>query len=217
AVCEDSSGVEGGGRGIELSVIRIHVEVDPMSMDDVTKRDTALDGVGGETVSGDSVNFEKYLEFSLNLKTSVFTIDYLVALLRQENAKDICVIKVPEEIKYTDYFIIVSGTSARHLHAMAHYALKVYKQLKTEQLPQVNMEGKDTEDWKCIDFGNIVIHFMLPETREVYELEKLWTLRSHDDQLAKIPQEMFPSDFIYEPTDVDDSATECFDLKCAKC
>eukprot|EP00062_Callorhinchus_milii_P002080 gi/632937997/ref/XP_007901897.1/ PREDICTED: mitochondrial assembly of ribosomal large subunit protein 1 [Callorhinchus milii] len=133
---------------------------------------------------------------------SVFTIDYLVALLRQENAKDICVIKVPEEIKYTDYFIIVSGTSARHLHAMAHYALKVYKQLKTEQLPQVNMEGKDTEDWKCIDFGNIVIHFMLPETREVYELEKLWTLRSHDDQLAKIPQEMFPSDFIYEPTDV---------------
>lgn len=49
----------------------------------------------------------------------------LVSLLRQENAVDICVIKVPEQIKYTDYFIVVSGISTRHLRAMAHYAMKV--------------------------------------------------------------------------------------------
>ncbi|XP_078094898.1 mitochondrial assembly of ribosomal large subunit protein 1 [Mustelus asterias] len=131
----------------------------------------------------------------------VFNIDVLVALLRQENAKEVCVIKLPMEIKYSDYFIIVSGTSARHLQAMAQYAIKVHKHLKRGQIAHAHIEGKDTDDWKCIDFGNIIVHFMLPETREVYELEKLWTLRSYDDQFAKIPPEILPTDFIYGPTD----------------
>lgn len=44
--------------------------------------------------------------------------------------------------------------------------------------------------------GSMVIHLMLPETRETYELEKLWTLRSYDDQLAQIAPETLPEDFI---------------------
>lgn len=54
-----------------------------------------------------------------------FTLDVLVALLRQENAMDICVINVPEHIKYSEYFVVVSGVSPRHLRAMALYAIKV--------------------------------------------------------------------------------------------
>ena len=54
-----------------------------------------------------------------------FNIDVIVSLLRQENAVDICVIKIPEELNYSDYFIVVSGISPRHLSAMAHYAIKV--------------------------------------------------------------------------------------------
>ncbi|KAM6282589.1 mitochondrial assembly of ribosomal large subunit protein 1 [Porphyrio hochstetteri] len=125
-----------------------------------------------------------------------FNIDFAVALLRQENAKDICVIQLPSEIKYCDYFIIVSGSSTRHLHAMAHYMLKMYKHHKEESDPHTHIEGKETDDWLCIDFGSIVIHFMLPETREVYELEKLWTLGSYDDQLAQITPPSLPEDFI---------------------
>ncbi|XP_078519683.1 mitochondrial assembly of ribosomal large subunit protein 1 [Lissotriton helveticus] len=126
-----------------------------------------------------------------------FSIDVLVSLLRQENAKDICVIKVPLELRYTDYFVIASASSTRHLQAMAQYALKVYKHLKAKADPQVQIEGKDTDDWMCIDFGNMVVHFMLPETREIYELEKLWTLRSYDDQLAKMTTERLPEDFVF--------------------
>lgn len=44
--------------------------------------------------------------------------------------------------------------------------------------------------------GSMVVHLMLPETRETYELEKLWTLRSYDDQLAQIAPESIPEDFI---------------------
>lgn len=127
-----------------------------------------------------------------------FSLDVLVSLLRQENAVDICVIKVPEQIKYTDYFIVVSGVSTRHLRAMALYAIKVYKFLKKKGEPSVKIEGKDTEDWMCIDFGKMVVHFMLPETREIYELEKLWTLRAYDEQLKNIPAEVLPEDFIYD-------------------
>ncbi|XP_070691979.1 mitochondrial assembly of ribosomal large subunit protein 1 [Pempheris klunzingeri] len=127
-----------------------------------------------------------------------FSLDVLVSLLRQENAMDICVIKVPEHIKYTEHFIVVSGVSPRHLRAMALYAIKVYKFLRKDGEPHVKIEGKDAEDWMCIDFGNMVVHFMLPESREVYELEKLWTLRTYDEQLKRIPAEMLPEDFIYD-------------------
>ncbi|XP_036705559.1 LOW QUALITY PROTEIN: mitochondrial assembly of ribosomal large subunit protein 1-like [Balaenoptera musculus] len=123
-------------------------------------------------------------------------INMLVSLLRQENARDICVIKVPPEMKYTDYCVIGGGTSPRHLHAMAYYIVKMYKYLKCKSEPHVNIEGKDTDDWLCMDFGSMVIHLMLPETRETYELEKLWTLRSYDDQLAQIAPETLPEDFI---------------------
>ncbi|XP_061441590.1 mitochondrial assembly of ribosomal large subunit protein 1 [Rhineura floridana] len=129
--------------------------------------------------------------------SSVFSIDNMVSLLRQESAKDICVIELPPEMKYSNYFIIVSGSSSRHLHAMAQYVVKMYKYLKTDSDSHVIIEGKDTDDWLCIDFGNIVVHFMLPETREIYELEKLWTLRSYDDQLAQIVPESLPDDFIF--------------------
>ncbi|XP_069318214.1 mitochondrial assembly of ribosomal large subunit protein 1 [Eulemur rufifrons] len=125
-----------------------------------------------------------------------FDIDMMVSLLRQENARDICVIKVPPEMKYTDYFVISSGTSTRHLHAMAYYIVKMYKYLKCKSEPHVKIEGKDTDDWLCVDFGSMVLHLMLPETREIYELEKLWTLRSYDDQLAQISPETLPEDFI---------------------
>ncbi|XP_029786017.1 mitochondrial assembly of ribosomal large subunit protein 1 [Suricata suricatta] len=125
-----------------------------------------------------------------------FDIDMLVSLLRQENARDICVIKVPPELKYTDYFVIGSGMSTRHLHAMAYYIVKMYKYLKCKSEPHVKIEGKDADDWLCVDFGSMVIHLMLPETRETYELEKLWTLRSYDDQLAQIAPVTLPEDFI---------------------
>ncbi|XP_070280532.1 mitochondrial assembly of ribosomal large subunit protein 1 [Myotis yumanensis] len=142
-----------------------------------------------------------------------FDIDMLVSLLRQENARDICVIRVPPEMRYTDYFVVGSGTSTRHLHAMAYYIVKMYKFLKSKNEPHVKIEGKDTDDWLCVDFGSMVIHLMLPETREMYELEKLWTLRSYDDQLAQIAPETLPEDFILGIED-DPSSLTPMEFKC---
>ncbi|KFW68289.1 Mitochondrial assembly of ribosomal large subunit protein 1, partial [Pygoscelis adeliae] len=138
-----------------------------------------------------------------------FNIDFVVPLLRQENAKDICVIQLPPEIKYCNYFIIVSGSSTRHLHAMAHYMLKMVRHPRISS-QNTKLEGKREHGWKrsgALQFtliyceflfcaGSIVMHFMLPETREAYELEKLWTLGSYDDQLAQMTPQSLPEDFI---------------------
>ncbi|KAG7276024.1 hypothetical protein CRUP_004421 [Coryphaenoides rupestris] len=157
-----------------------------------------------ESKSGDE--FQEKLEAKVDdtrlLGPTSFNIDAMVSLLRQENAVDICVIKIPEEHNYSDYFIVVSGISPRHLSAMAYYAIKVHKYMKKESEPHAKLEGRDTENWKCIDFGRMVLHLMLPETRELYELEKLWTLRSFDEQLRSIPADMPPEDFIYGLSDI---------------
>ncbi|XP_002741539.1 uncharacterized protein LOC100371996 [Saccoglossus kowalevskii] len=114
----------------------------------------------------------------------VFNIDELVEILREENTQDICVIEVPKHKQYVDYFVIVSCQSVRHLQATTQYINQMYKQKKRPEDPFVKVEGKHTEDWMCIDLGNIVLHLFLTPTRELYELEKLWTLGAkYDDQL----------------------------------
>lgn len=65
--------------------------------------------------------------YTVSPGSSMFSLDVLVSLLRQENAVDICVIKIPENIQYADYLVVVSGISTRHLRAMALYATKVVR------------------------------------------------------------------------------------------
>ncbi|XP_019637437.1 PREDICTED: mitochondrial assembly of ribosomal large subunit protein 1-like [Branchiostoma belcheri] len=123
----------------------------------------------------------------------VLTIGELVEELRGENAKDICVIKVPLSMKYVDFLVIVSGSSTRHLKSMAQYIIRLHKDRKGAKDKFVTVEGEDCEDWMAIDLGNIALHLMLPETRENYELEKLWTLGSeYDDQTRAISFLDFP-------------------------
>ncbi|XP_077088728.1 mitochondrial assembly of ribosomal large subunit protein 1 [Siphateles boraxobius] len=130
--------------------------------------------------------------------TRGFDVGLLVSVLRQENASDICVIRVSPELRYTDHMIIVSGSSPRHLSAMAECVLKSFKFLRKNEERHVRLEGRDCDDWKCIDFGSMVLHLMLSDTRDTYELEKLWTLRSHDEQLQRIPQHTLPADYILD-------------------
>lgn len=66
----------------------------------------------------------------------------------------------------------------------------------------LNKQGLNEAGFSCLPPGNMVVHFMLPETRETYELEKLWTLRTFDEQLKNFPSDVLPEDFIYPDADV---------------
>ncbi|XP_017319894.2 mitochondrial assembly of ribosomal large subunit protein 1 [Ictalurus punctatus] len=146
---------------------------------------------------------DSYTQQQLQHGGAVFNLGVLVSVLREENAVDICVIRVPDQLRYTDYFIIVSGSSTRHLRAMALYTIKVYKFLRRETAAHTHIEGQHCDDWMCIDFGSMVVHFMLPETREKFQLETLWTLRSYEQLTNNTLPHTLPPDFILTHTHTD--------------
>ena len=90
-------------------------------------------------------------------------------------ALDPVVINVSELTDVTDKLIIASGTSNTHVRALAENVCNKTKELGLKPL---GVEGKESGDWVLVDFGDLVVHVMLPATREFYSLEKLWNFRA---------------------------------------
>jgi ribosome-associated protein len=86
---------------------------------------------------------------------------------------DIEVLDVAQLTDMTDLMIVVSGTSNRHVKALAN---SVVSDVKAQGLLPVGVEGEETGEWVLVDLGDILIHIMLPETREFYAIEKLWSM-----------------------------------------
>jgi ribosome-associated protein len=86
---------------------------------------------------------------------------------------DVKVIDVRELTSITDRMVIVSGTSTRHVKALAD---NVALQAKQNGFPALGVEGGQSAEWVLIDLGDVVVHVMLPEIRDFYALEKLWSV-----------------------------------------
>ncbi|MCP5205718.1 MAG: ribosome silencing factor [Hahellaceae bacterium] len=95
----------------------------------------------------------------------------ILAALEDLKAKDITVIDVRERTSVTDYMIIASGTSNRHVKSLAD---NVLIEAKNNGLRPLGAEGAAGSDWILVDLGEIVVHVMLPATREFYDLERFW-------------------------------------------
>lgn len=96
--------------------------------------------------------------------------------LEDAKARDIKVLDVRKISDFTDYMVIATGTSNRHVQSTAD---KVVDQLRQHGVRTVGMEGGKIGDWVLIDFGDIVVHVMREETRDFYNLEKLWSDAKH--------------------------------------
>jgi ribosome-associated protein len=96
----------------------------------------------------------------------------LVEVLDDAKARDVRVIDVRGATSITDDMIIASGTSSRHVSAVADRLIDTMRQRGVRAL---GVEGRDVGEWVLIDFGDALVHVMLPETREHYQLEKLWS------------------------------------------
>jgi len=95
----------------------------------------------------------------------------ILDLLDDSKAKDVLCIDVRERTSVTDYMIIASGTSSRHLNSIAeHVALETKRQGEVA----LGVEGKGSAEWVLLDHDCVITHIMLPEAREFYDLERLW-------------------------------------------
>ena len=86
---------------------------------------------------------------------------------------DVMVIDVREMTSITDRMVIASGTSSRHVKAIAD---NVALEAKREGFPALGIEGAQAAEWVLIDLGDVVVHVMMPAIREFYALEKLWAV-----------------------------------------
>lgn len=95
------------------------------------------------------------------------------AALAGIKAKDIAEIDVRGKTSVTDYMVVVSGTSTRHVKSIAE---EVVKFAKREGVMPLGVEGEREAEWVLVDLGDVLVHVMLPRIRDFYALERLWTV-----------------------------------------
>ncbi|AHE66666.1 ribosome silencing factor [Legionella oakridgensis] len=98
-------------------------------------------------------------------------LETLIASLEDIQASDIVTLDVRNQTSVTDYMIICSGRSSRHVKSIAE---QVMEKMKAAGLPALSHHGLEQGDWALIDFGDFVVHVMQPENRAFYNLEGLW-------------------------------------------
>jgi ribosome-associated protein len=86
-------------------------------------------------------------------------------------ARDIVTLDVRGKSSVTNFMVICSGTSNRHTKSIAGYLTTEVKKMGLQPL---GIEGEASGEWVLLDLGDVVVHVMLEESRNFYQLEKLW-------------------------------------------
>ena len=86
-------------------------------------------------------------------------------------AVDPIAIDVQKLSSMTDYMLIASGTSNRHIQAISE---SVIDGLKFSKIKPVRVEGSIGDDWILVDAGDVIVHLMTSQARDFYDLEGLW-------------------------------------------
>ncbi len=97
--------------------------------------------------------------------------ELIISALEDVKGQNIVVLDVADRTDVFDHIIIATGNSNRQIKALADNVVEEGK--KAGHRP-MGVEGTGTSEWVLVDFGDVIVHTMLPATREFYNLEKLW-------------------------------------------
>lgn len=103
--------------------------------------------------------------------------DIVIDALEEVKAQNITALDVRELTGVMDTMIVASGNSNRQVKSLATNVAVEGKKAGFEIL---GVEGEDTAEWILVDFGELIVHVMLPATRAFYDLERLWSIRPGD-------------------------------------
>jgi ribosome-associated protein len=99
------------------------------------------------------------------------TLKLILSRLDDMKAEDTVTIDLRGKSAFSDYMVVTTGRSNRHVGAVAE---NVAKGLKETGVKKVHIEGLPNCDWVLIDSGDVIVHVFRPEVREFYNLERLW-------------------------------------------
>ncbi len=110
------------------------------------------------------------MNLELNQDSQKFVTDAASAA-NEKNALDIQILDIDKISNIAHYFLICSGTSVRQTKGIAE---EIIKKLKSVGEVPFKSAGGDKGDWIVIDYGHFVVHVFTEETRDYYQLERLW-------------------------------------------
>lgn len=98
------------------------------------------------------------------LKLAIFALEDI-------KGQEIISIDVRDKTSITDYMLIATGSSSRHVKSLID---NVLEKVKARGVRPLGSEGLDSGEWALLDLGDVVVHVMLASARQFYDLERLW-------------------------------------------
>lgn len=96
----------------------------------------------------------------------------IARVLDNKKAHNVQILKVTDKTIIADYFVIANGTSSTQVKSLAD---EVEYQIGEKQgIKPANIKGRGQGNWVLLDYENVIVHVFNPQTREFYNLEKLW-------------------------------------------
>jgi ribosome-associated protein len=101
-----------------------------------------------------------------------------------KKAFDMVALDLREIASFTEFFIIATGANQRQVQAIAD---EINEQLKKQlSTKAVRIEGYNSADWVLLDYGDFVVHIFNGESREFYDLARLW----RDARRVELPKDL---------------------------
>ncbi len=97
--------------------------------------------------------------------------DICVKIASDGKGEEIVVLDVRKMSSFTDYFVILSGRSTRHVQALAE---NLENELRSKRINTSRAEGLSEGKWVLLDFNDVIVHIFYHEQRDFYDLEGLW-------------------------------------------
>jgi len=95
----------------------------------------------------------------------------VAAAALEKKASDIEIIDLAGKADYTDYLVLMTGGSDRHVRSLADH---IQEELEKKKVKALSVEGVSAANWILLDFGDVVAHVFQESTRAVYDIEGLW-------------------------------------------